>query len=232
MDRCAACGCGCIKQQKRVFASQREQLQGLVNRMTGHDTIFVPENYFQEVSLGEIFSDPNRPFEVDLGCGDGLFLEQMAALHPDRNFLGVERIIGRVDKTSRRLARHRIKNARVIRLESSYTIAWLLPPASVSRLHLLCPDPWPKKSHWSKRIVNDPEFLSGLQRVLRPGGEFLFKSDDESIFANTLESIGTLSGFKKLDWLEDAFTYPESAFERQWLALSRTMQRARWKRIM
>ncbi|MCE9519898.1 MAG: tRNA (guanosine(46)-N7)-methyltransferase TrmB [Verrucomicrobia bacterium] len=200
--------------------------------MTGNDAIFVPDDYFREISLGEIFLDGTRPLEVDLGCGDGLFLEQMAALYPERNFLGVERLIGRVDKTSRRLARQGIKNARVLRLESSYTIAWLLPPRSVSRLHLLCPDPWPKQGHWRNRIVNDPEFLSGLQRVLQPDGEFLFKSDDETIFANALESIGALSGLEKLDWPDDAFPYPETAFERQWLALSRTMQRARWRRMI
>jgi tRNA (guanine-N7-)-methyltransferase len=200
--------------------------------MTGDNAIFIPQDYFREISLGEIFQDGARPLEIDLGCGDGLFLEQMAVLYPERNFLGVERLIGRVDKTSRRLARQGIKNARVLRLESSYTIAWLLPPRSVSRLHLLCPDPWPKKSHWNKRIVNDPEFLFGLQRALRPGGEFLFKSDDEIIFADALESIGNLSGFEKIDWPDDAFLYPETAFERQWLALSRTMQRARWRRIV
>lgn len=199
--------------------------------MRVHDTIFIPQDYFREVNLGEIFSDPARPFEVDIGCGDGLFLEQMAALHPDSNFLGVERLIGRVDKTARRLAREGIRNARVLRLESSYALAWLLPPQSVSRLHLLCPDPWPKKSHWKNRIINDPEFLAGLQRALRPDGEFLFKSDDKNFFTNGLESIGALPGFEKLEWPDDAFPYPESAFERQWLALSRTMQRARWKRI-
>lgn len=199
--------------------------------MKEHDATYVPVDYFREVSLGEIFSNPFKPFEVDVGCGDGLFLAQMAALHPDRNFLGVERLIGRVDKTARRLAREGIRNARVLRLESSYTLAWLLPQCSVSRLHLLCPDPWPKKAHWKNRIVNDPEFLAGLQRVLRPDGEFLFKSDDVNFFDNALESIGALSGFVKLEWPDDSFPYPESAFERQWLALSRTMQRARWKRI-
>jgi tRNA (guanine-N7-)-methyltransferase len=67
------------------------------------------------------------------------------AAFPERDFLGVERMLGRVDKTMRKIERMQLPNARIMRLESAYTVGWLLPKASVSRLHLLCPDPWPKK---------------------------------------------------------------------------------------
>ena len=193
------------------------------------NAVFVPEDYFREVRIGEIFPDETKPLEVDLGCGDGLFLEQMAALHPERNFLGVERLIGRVDKTARRIARRGLANARVLRLESGYAIGWLLPPRSLSRLHLLCPDPWPKKAHRKNRIINDEEFLAGLQRVLIPGGEFLLKSDDAEFFENALEVMKTAPAFRRLDWSGDASAYPRTAFENQWLALGKTMHRARWQ---
>ena len=128
--------------------------------------IFVPADYFREVRLEEIFARPERPLEVDLGCGDGSFLVEMAAAHPERNFLGVERLFGRVGKTAKRIALRGLTNARVLRLESTYALAWLLPAASVSRLHLLCPDPWPKKGHHRRRLFNDAEFLDGLARGL------------------------------------------------------------------
>jgi tRNA (guanine-N7-)-methyltransferase len=180
--------------------------------------------------LEEIFAEPARPFEVDLGCGDGGFLEQLAARHPERNFLGVERLMGRVEKTARRLARRGLANARVLRLESGYVMGWLLPPQSVSRLHLLCPDPWPKKAHWKNRIINDAGFLAGLERVLVPGGEFLLKSDDAGFLENALEVLSTAPAFQRVDWEEDDSAYPRTTFESQWLALGKPMHRARWQR--
>ncbi|MBN4663996.1 tRNA (guanosine(46)-N7)-methyltransferase TrmB, partial [Escherichia coli] len=90
----------------------------------------------------EIFPSPSRPLEVELGCGDGTFLQQMARQHPERDFLGLERMLGRVEKTLRKIAQAGLPNAKVLRLESGYSTGWLLPTASISRLHLLCPDPW------------------------------------------------------------------------------------------
>lgn len=198
--------------------------------MNGHDPIFVPSDYFREVRLGEIFADTTRPLEVDLGCGDGSFLVEMAAAHPERNFLGVERLGGRVDKTAQRLAERAITNARVLRLESTYTLAWLLPTACVSRLHLLCPDPWPKKGHHRRRLFNDAEFLAGAARVLLQGGEFLHKTDDRPYYENALEVMALQAQFQRTEWKDDAFFYAETDFERQWRALGKTMHRVRWQK--
>lgn len=192
--------------------------------------IFVPPDYFRMLEKNELFSDADKPLEIDLGCGDGSFLVAMAAHHPERNFLGVERLLGRIEKTSRRISALHLTNAKVLRLESSYTLAWLLPPASVSRLHLLCPDPWPKKKHHKRRLFHDPEFLSGLARVLQPGAEFLLKSDDTAYFEDAVEVMGTQPDFARLDWAADAFFYPQTAFERQWLAQGKSIFRARWRR--
>ena len=196
--------------------------------VSGFAPIFVPADYFREVRLEEIFAEPERPLEVDLGCGDGSFLVEMAAAHPERNFLGVERLAGRVEKTGRRIGQRGLTNARVLRLESTYTLGWLLPPASVSRLHLLCPDPWPKKGHHRRRLFNDPEFLAGLARVLRQEGEFLLKTDDRLYYGNALEVMAAQPGFARLDWADGAFFHAQTDFERQWLALGKTMHRARW----
>jgi tRNA (guanine-N7-)-methyltransferase len=193
------------------------------------DPIFTPTDYFRVQELREIFEDPSKPFEIDLGCGDGEFLVEMAAHYPERNFLGVERLIGRIEKTAKMIKQSGLTNARVLRLESLYTIAWLLPQQSVSRLHLLCPDPWPKKKHEERRLVRMPQFHAALQRVLVPNGEFLLKTDDTPYFENALESFGACPQFHRLDWPEDAFFYAMTGFEAQWLALSKSIHRARWQ---
>lgn len=192
--------------------------------------LFVPENYFRPHGKEDLFPDrPEAPLELDLGCGDGTFLIEMAARHPERNFLGVERLIGRVERTARRITERGLKNARVLRLETTYTVGWLLAPAIVSRLHLLCPDPWPKKKHHSRRLPSDPLFLDGVERVLIPGGEFLLKSDDRPYYENALECLAARPAFAPMEWAEDEFYYAMTDFERQWLALSKTMHRARWQ---
>ena len=113
---------------------------------------FVPDDYFRRLEKAELIR-AGRPLEIDLGCGDGKFLLEMAAHHPERDFLGVERLLGRVRKVCKRIGKLGLTNARVLRLESRYTAEWLLPPASVSRLHLLCPDPWPKLRHHRRRLA-------------------------------------------------------------------------------
>jgi tRNA (guanine-N7-)-methyltransferase len=192
--------------------------------------VFVPANYFQVLEKTDLFPDPSRPLEIDLGCGDGTFTVAMAQAHPERDFLAVERLKGRVSKTARRILAAGVTNARVLRLESAYTVAWLLPTAGVSRLHLLCPDPWPKKRHFKNRLINHPEFQVGLERVLEPGhGEFLLKSDHEGYFDNAVENFATFSHFSRQAWAEDAFPYPQTDFEQHWLAQGRSIHRARWQ---
>lgn len=192
-------------------------------------SLFIPPDYFRELQPTDIFPDTSRPLEVELGCGDGTFLVGMAKNHPERNFLGIERMLGRVAKTSRKIQSAGLANGQVMRLESGYSVGWLLPAASVSRLHLLCPDPWPKKKHAARRLVNQAEFLDGLTRILQPGGEFLLKTDDQVYFEDALASFGTRPRFKRLDWPADAFFYPTTDFESHWLGLGREIYRSRWQ---
>ncbi len=193
-------------------------------------SLFVPPDYFRELLPAEIFPDPSRPLEVDLGSGDGTFILGMAEQHPERDFLGVERMLGRVDKTSRKIGRSGLTNAKVMRLESGYTVGWVLPTASISRLHLLCPDPWPKKRHAARRLVNQDEFLSGLSRALVAGGEFLLKTDDRIYYEDALASFAARPEFTLLDWPADAFFYPTTDFEAHWLESGRSIHRARWQK--
>jgi tRNA (guanine-N7-)-methyltransferase len=191
--------------------------------------LFIPPDYFRELCREEIFPDATRPLEVELGCGDGSFFLGMAQQHPERDFFAMERMLGRVSKTCRKVDRAGLTNAKVLRLESGYTVGWLLPSASVSRLHLLCPDPWPKTKHEARRLVNQEEFLIGLARVLVPGGEFLLKTDDRVYFEDALVSFGKRAEFERLEWPSDAFFYTTTDFESHWLAMGREMHRARWR---
>jgi tRNA (guanine-N7-)-methyltransferase len=189
---------------------------------------FVPADYFRRMKAEEIMRS-GRPLEIDLGCGDGRFLLEMAARYPDRDFLGVERLLGRVRKVCKNIGKRWLENARVLRLESRYTAEWLLPPAYVSRLHLLCPDPWPKLRHHRRRLIQE-EFLQAIWDLLEPGGEFLFKTDHPEYFDWANEKVAAFGKFERLDWPEDAFFYPKTDFQLLWESQGKSLQRLRLKK--
>jgi tRNA (guanine-N7-)-methyltransferase len=189
---------------------------------------FVPENYFRKLDRAEIRRG-DRPLEVDLGCGDGSFLMEMARHHPEVDFLGVERLLGRVRKVCRKITRRKLENARVLRLESRYFTEWLLPEGEVSRLHLLCPDPWPKLRHHRRRLVQ-LEFLEAVRKALVPGGEFLFMTDHEEYFHWVEEKVAVFGGFERLEWTEDSFFYPKTDFQELWESEGKSMWRLRCRK--
>lgn len=193
-------------------------------------SVFIPADYFRELRREEIFPDASRPLEIDLGSGDGTFLVEMARHHPGRDFLGIERLHGRIAKTAKKIKRLGLTNAKVMQLESAYSVAWLLPSSSISRLHLLCPDPWPKKRHHKNRLVNIAEFLGGLARILAPGGEFLLKTDHEEYFDDAVASLAARASFERTEWPDDAFFYPQTDFEKHWLSQGLGVHRARWRK--
>ena len=190
----------------------------------------VPEDWLRPISMEQYF-DSDLPLEVDLGCGNGTFALEMARQFPDRNFLAVERLLGRVRKICKRASEIGLENLRVLRLEARYTVEWLLPHASVSRLHLLFPDPWPKAKHHRRRLVQR-DFLHALRKVLVPGGEFLFKTDHEDYFEWAREELALFGHFESLPWDEGSDKlsfYPQTAFEEQWRAEGRAVHQLRMR---
>ena len=91
--------------------------------------IYSPASYVDRLDVGRLFSQP-LPLEVELGSGDGSFLAQWARRCPERNFLGVERLLGRLRKLDRKGRRAGLTNLRLLRIEASYFLEWLLPRGS------------------------------------------------------------------------------------------------------
>src|SRR3954468_9255656 len=140
----------------------------------------IPANYFAPLDFEAIYGRL-APLEVELGCGDGSFLRTTAEANPERNFLGIERLAGRVRSTCHKIVTNDLPNARVLRCELSYAVQHLLPAGSVTVFHLLFPDPWPKRRHALRRIVTDG-FLESLHRGLVPGGTLQIATDQFDYF--------------------------------------------------
>jgi len=191
---------------------------------------FLPENYFAPLDLAAVFPGrPDAPLEVDLGSGDGSFLVAMANRAPERNFLGVERLLGRVRKTCRRMARTQARNGRIIRVESHYLIRHLLPRGSVSVMHVMFPDPWPKRHHHHKRLIQT-EFLDTAREALAPGGELRLTTDNLPYFQHMRKVFSVHSGFAEEPWTPGP-DYPQTDFERLFRSQGLPIHRALLRRI-
>jgi tRNA (guanine-N7-)-methyltransferase len=120
--------------------------------------------------------------EVELGSGDGSFLAQFAAAHPQRNFIGVERLLGRLRKIERKSQRLGLSNVRGMRIEAAYFLEFLLPLGATSALHIYFPDPWPKRKHRKHRLINE-RFPALAHAALVAGGVVYLRTDDADYFA-------------------------------------------------
>jgi len=124
----------------------------------------------------------NRPLEVDIGSGKGRFLLARAAAHPEVNFIGIERQRRRVEKVASKAARAGLDNIRLLHAEICFALETLLPDHAVGTFYIFYPDPWPKRRHHPRRLINS-DFLNLLHRKLQPSGRVHFATDDQAYFA-------------------------------------------------
>jgi len=181
---------------------------------------YIPKSLTEPLNWGEIFPR-SAPIEIDLGCGDGAFLMAMARANPDHNFLGIERLLGRVRKICRRVAREDLNNSRVLRIEVAYVVSNLLPDDSITAFHLLFPDPWPKRRHHRRRAFTI-EFLSCIHRALIGGGLFHVATDHADYFRQIERVIAATNAFVVSAEQPD---FPLTTFERKFLIRGLSIQR-------
>ncbi len=189
---------------------------------------FTPKSFFERVPMSELFPR-QAPLEIDIGCGEGAFIAAMAERHPDRNFLGIERLVGRVNNVCRIAAHRRLENVRIMRVESSYVIEHLLEPQSVSVAHVLFPDPWPKRYHHPRRLIQDT-FMASLRDLLQPGGELCAKTDDLPYFQWMERVFANAPGFERIEWSQEP-DYPVTNFERRFLSQGLPIYAARMRKV-
>jgi tRNA (guanine-N7-)-methyltransferase len=158
--------------------------------------IHKPASYIQRLDWGALFAK-EQPIEVELGSGDGSFLANYAKLHPERNFLGVERLLGRLRKLNKKGLRSGLNNLALLRLEASYVIEFMIPPQSIDALHIYFPDPWPKRKHRKNRLINEP-FTEISAKASKIGGVVYLRTDDLDYFEQMTRVFGANSRFEKI----------------------------------
>jgi tRNA (guanine-N7-)-methyltransferase len=128
------------------------------------------------------------PLETEVGSGKGLFLQSAAAAAPERNFLGIELSHKYARFAAARLAKQRCLNALVVDGDAQRLFSELLPERSLSAVHVYFPDPWWKKRHHKRRVMNE-RFLRDVARTLVLHGVLHFWTDVQEYFEASLALI-------------------------------------------
>ena len=168
----------------------------------------------------------HQPLVVEIGFGRGEFLLDLAAREPAQPFLGIEYSRKRVLKLARRLARTDLQNVRLVHAAAEQVLAEGLLDASVARFWINFPDPWPKKRHFRRRLIQ-PELVELLARRLQPGGLLEIATDHEG-YAEWIDEIlarspALVNVHAPRPWLGDAPPGRKpTAYELEWRALGRS----------
>ena len=150
--------------------------------------------------------------QVDLGCGDGSLLCELAKQFPEKNFLGIERLTKRVEKVRRKT--ENIDNIKVLRADTLFAVRHLLPENSVETFYLLFPDPWPKRRHQFRRIFTC-EFLDTIATALKQNGALCIATDQLDYFHQMEQLSRGHSQFQIVPPSQDDVVLPLTKFERR-----------------
>ena len=156
----------------------------------------------------------SRPFskvECDFGASKGKFLSESASLNPAVFFAGIEGISDRVKLGNKKIERLGIPNAALWRGWGKESLDELIPDGFLDTLHVSFPDPWPKRRHWFRRLVN-VSFLEVAVTKLKPDGVLRLQTDHLGYFASMKEQLLLQGGWFETSW-DDDLVRPVTEFE-------------------
>lgn len=180
-----------------------------------------------------LFPAQVREVWLEIGFGSGEHLLWQAEHASDVGFIGCEPFINGVASLLGAIEDRGLKTIRVYDGDARDVLAWL-PNESIARTFILFPDPWPKKRQAKRRLIS-PELLQALARVMSPGGELRFASDDVDYAGQTLHAVEQSDAFcwqarRANDWRVRPDGWPETRYERKALS-GRKPVYLRWLRV-
>jgi len=156
------------------------------------------------------------PKILEIGFGMGETTARIASEHPENDYLGIEVHSPGVGALLKRIDEHALTNVRIVQHDAVEVVRSMLPPESLAGIHVFFPDPWPKKRHHKRRLIQH-EFATLLASRLAPGG-YLHAATDWQEYADHI--LATLSGVESLDnphvgFAERPANRPETKFEQR-----------------
>lgn len=160
-----------------------------------------------------IFANPNQPLHLDIGCARGRFALEMAELCPDWNFVGLEIRKALVEEANQIAQARGLGNLYYLFANANVSLAEIFAPATVDLVTIQFPDPWFKRRHQKRRLVQ-PEFVAALAQIIKPGGFVFLQSDVLEVAEQMRDTFAEHSQFKLASPASDGVTEQESWFDK------------------
>jgi len=148
--------------------------------------------------------DNDHPIHLEIGCGKGKFLMEMAQTNPDVNFIGIEKFDSVIVRALQKLIKKPLDNVRLLRTDAAYLTS-MFATGEISCIYLNFSDPWPKPSHFRRRLTS-MQYLERYRFVLTPQSHIFVKTDNFPLFAFSMMSSvnsGLIINRISLDWHRD-----------------------------
>ena len=182
---------------------------------------------------GTVFGNQN-PREIEIGCGRGMFIIKSARENPGMNYLGIELSARFFHMLKERVQKSAAANIRIIKGEAGFILKKFVPDNSVSAVHIYFPDPWPKKRHRKRRLINSG-FVENIRSALVTGGQLCLATDFQDYFEEMVQAAAACSGLEQVSLQECAPHEAEpakaaTAYERKYLIQGRVIYRATYRK--
>lgn len=183
--------------------------------------------------LRALFPAPVDAVWLEIGFGGGEHLAWQATANPSVGVIGCEPFVNGVARLLCEIEDRSLTNVAIHDDGAQRLLAWL-PPASLARVFILFPDPWPKRRHWKRRLINE-ETVVALARAMRPGAELCFATDSAPYVRSALALMRRRSGFRweaggPKDWREPPPDWPGTRYEQKALRAGRKICYLRFRR--
>ena len=213
---------------KQLRPGQSERVQRLVPRLR------LPEPELLPADLASLFPASVREVWLEIGFGGGEHLRSQAAAKPDVGFIGIEPFVNGMATFLAGLEADGLANVRIWDGDASLLLPEL-PAASLGRVSLLFPDPWPKRRQRKRRFLSD-ENLTRLARVMRPGAELRFATDIDDYTGWALARVMRSGSFvwrpaRPADWREPWPGWPGTRYEAKARKAGRSCAYLTFKRV-
>ena len=187
-----------VKRLGKFTDAQKKAYETLADKYL----ISVSENY---IDFHNIFDNPGN-VTLEIGFGSGFATAEIAQNNPDKNYLGIEVHRPGIGRLLWEINERNLKNIKIIEFDAVHVLKKMIPPVSLDAIHIFFPDPWPKKRHRKRRLIQRT-FTDCLASCLKPNGYLYMVTDWEDYAFHALEELSATDSLKNE---YEAFAQPQA----------------------
>ena len=213
-----------LKQKREVTSFVRRAgriTSGQKNAWQYYWELYGIQNSKEIIETTKIFNNSNRKLIIEIGFGNGEILIDSALRNPDDNFIGIEVYESGIGQCLIQLSEKKLSNVRLINEDAKHILNHSFKDQAIDQINIFFPDPWPKKKHHKRRLINQ-EFILLIGKKLKKNGCINIATDWDNYAEQIIDVFNKSSLFKKTNNLRLNL---ETKFEKRGLKLGHKIQK-------